>query len=481
VLYKDFGDHIKDVSKQVEEASLAAYKAEGFKPIYLASSAVSKEDIARGIAQEKNITEGTVCILTAVEPCKSFEIYKNKETKRLELQARLRKCLHLYHYFIHPLLGFINARIQTWFPFRIQVCLNGREWLARQMDQAGMKYERADNCFPWVEDFEAAQALMDQQLKTDWPSLLDALALRVHPLHETLKKEVRSDYYWSCYQSEWATDIVFSDPAFLDTLYPRLVQQSLTAFQCSDVLRFLGKPVTRSNRACNHFSGEVSSNLKQRSEGIRVKHWVNGNSEKLYDKARTERFVVLRAEATINRPQEFPCFRAKEGGSPEEKANRRLRLGVADMYSRAQISDKINQRHLNALSTLESEQLLKDLLSKVTVPAMLKEKRVRALRPFDAEDTKLLMAVSHGEFVINGLRNRDLQKLWFATDAETREEARRRGGFITRKLRLLRAHGIVRKIAGTHRYQVTDEGRTLLTALFAARETSVSQLTRKAA
>jgi hypothetical protein len=481
VLYKDYAEHVLEVSRQVEEASIAAYKAEGLLPRYLASSSQSKEAIARGIAAEKNITEGTVCILTAVEPCKSFEIYSNKETKKLELQSRMRKCKHIYHYWIHPTFGFMNARIQTWFPFRIQMCLNGREWLARQMDQAGMQYQRADNCFPWVEDFEAAQALLDQQLQSDWPSLLDELALRVHPLHERLKKEVRSDYYWSCYQSEWATDLVFNDPAFLDTLYPRVVQQSITTFGCTDVLRFLGKPVPLSNQVRKDFDGEQSSDFKKRSEGIRVKHWVNGNSVKLYDKARTERFAVLRGEATINHPAEFRCYRAKEGGIAEEKANRSLRRGVADMYSRAQVSDTINKRYFNALSTLENDEPLKELMTKVTVPAFLNEKRVRALRPFDAQDSKLLSAVSDGAFVINGLRNRDLQKLWFAGDAQTPEEARKRSGFITRKLRLLRAHGIIKKVTGTHRYQVTTEGRKFLTALLSARETSVTQLTSKAA
>ena len=75
--------------------------------------------------------EGLVCVLTSVEVCQSFEVYRNRETRRLELQARLRKRLFLYHYWMHPQLGFLNARIQTWFPFPIQVCLNGREWLAR--------------------------------------------------------------------------------------------------------------------------------------------------------------------------------------------------------------------------------------------------------------------------------------------------------------------------------------------------------------
>src|SRR6266851_2553951 len=93
---------------------------------YLASSALSKEDIARRISAEDRITNGLVCVLTCVEPCRTFEIYRDRQTKHLQLQPRIRKCLFVYHYAVHPIFGFVNARIQTWFPFSIQICLNGR-------------------------------------------------------------------------------------------------------------------------------------------------------------------------------------------------------------------------------------------------------------------------------------------------------------------------------------------------------------------
>jgi hypothetical protein len=44
----------------------------------------------------------------------------------------------------------MNARLQTWFPFNIQVCLNGREWLARQLARRASPFHRADNCFTWL-------------------------------------------------------------------------------------------------------------------------------------------------------------------------------------------------------------------------------------------------------------------------------------------------------------------------------------------
>jgi hypothetical protein len=75
--------------------------------------------------------------------------------------------------FLLPLLdssgGFMSARLQTWFPFPIQICLNGREWLARQMDAEGLHYQCQGNCFPWIEDFPRAQQLMQAQLRTNWP------------------------------------------------------------------------------------------------------------------------------------------------------------------------------------------------------------------------------------------------------------------------------------------------------------------------
>ena len=150
----------------------AAYQAS--RPIqYLPSSATLKQKVAQRIAVEDGINEGLICILKSVEPCMSYDIYRNRETKRLELVDRLRKCLHLYHYYVHPVFGFMNVRIQTWFPFNIQVCINGREWLSRQMDAAGIAYQKRENCFTWLEDAQKAQELMDQQLRVSWPDLLE--------------------------------------------------------------------------------------------------------------------------------------------------------------------------------------------------------------------------------------------------------------------------------------------------------------------
>src|SRR5215470_4253015 len=209
VRLKDFGGHALDLSGQLKEASEALARRTGRPMRYLASSAISKEAIAREIAAADGVERGLICIVSAVEPCLSYEIVRNHHARRLQLQPRQRKCLHLYHYYVDPAFGFMNARIQTWFPFSIQVCLNGREWLARRMDGAGLGYVQRDNCFTWLEDAGRAQRLMAAQLGARWPERLNAVARGLNPHHRAMFAAFPVDYYWTVYQSEWASDVMF--------------------------------------------------------------------------------------------------------------------------------------------------------------------------------------------------------------------------------------------------------------------------------
>jgi len=248
VLMKEFGEHAQRLTGQLRDASTELARRIGRPVQYLASAAASKEEIARRIAASDGIEHGLICILTAVEPCLSYEVVRHRASRHIEIEPRHRKCLFLYHYQMHPQFGFMHARIQTWFPFAIQICLNGREWLARDMDAAGLEYRRRDNCFTWLGHPDRAQRLMDRQVQSDWPALLDGIACSLNPLHETMFAGFPMDYYWSTYQSEWTTDIMFRDQAALARLYPRLVHHGLTTFLSGDVLRFL---VARSPAAAN--------------------------------------------------------------------------------------------------------------------------------------------------------------------------------------------------------------------------------------
>jgi len=476
----EFGGHVQRVSERLKQGWRRKAEALGRPVQYLASAGESKEHVARAIQEREKISEGLVCALSCVEPCQSFEVYQNRETRRLELVSRRRKCLFLYEYWMHREFGFLSARIQSWFPFSIQVCVNGREWLARQMEGAGMKYVRRDNCFPWVEDWTRAQALLRKQLQTNWPKWLGRMARELNPAHAQMFRNFPVSYYWTTYQSEWAIDVVFRRAPALRRLYPRLVHYGMTALGSRDVLRYLGRPVRGDGEIPKWFRGEVVSDLRWREEGVRIKHQVNGNSVKLYDKAFTAVGSVLRAETTLQQAGEFRVYRRKEGDRQGKKSWRVLRRGVADLHRRAEISERAAERYLDALAGVEEHTTVQELIERLGQPRPWKGRRVRALDPF-GKDRALLAAIRRGEFTLNGFRNRDLQSFFFAASSSDIRERRRRSAWVSRQLRLLRAHGVIRKVAGSYRYQLTDTGQKAVGAILAALQATVQQLLPQAA
>ena len=121
VLLKDFGAHAEALTRRLRQGSETLARQTGRPIVYLPSSATSREPVARAIAAADHVEQGLICILEVVEPCVSYEIVRDRKTKRLQLAPRHRKCLHLYHYQFHPLFGFMQARIQTWLPFSVRI------------------------------------------------------------------------------------------------------------------------------------------------------------------------------------------------------------------------------------------------------------------------------------------------------------------------------------------------------------------------
>lgn len=466
VLLKNFKDYVLDLTRQLRRDTEQVATAAGRPLLYLPSSSTSKEDQARAIARQDGITEGLIAVFSTVEMCWSFEVVSHP-SGFLQLQPGQRKCLHYYHYFLDPDFGLLHARVQSWLPFTIHVCLNGRERLARQMDQAGIAYVQRDNCFTEVGDFAAAQALLDEQVRFGWSDWLGLLARRAHPTHAALFGAKGIDYYWSVDESEWASDVVFRDAAALAGLYPRLVRHGIEVLSCRDVLRYLGR---KQPEHCP--TADVLSDYQVRPEGLRIKHRLNHNVLKMYDKQRQ----VLRVETVINNPEDFKVYRTAEGDEDGQPSWKKMRKGVADLPRRTEVSQAANDRYLDGLAAVEEKTPLGELAARVCRPVTWHGRRARALNPLAEADAALLAAVSHGEFALNGFRNRDLRRLRYGTGPAGPAEVKRQSAAVTRQVRLLRAHGLIKKVAHTHRYVLTDQGRQVITTLLAARQADAATL-----
>lgn len=468
VLLKDFRSFVNQVTNRVRKAGelLAAQTPDGAVQ-YLRSTRISKEGFVRDIAERHPGREGLLAVLSCVEPCRTFDLRKDPVLKKLRLHYGERQCLHHYFYLRHPELGLLHVRLQTWFPFTIHICLNGREWLARRLDRAGIDYDRRDNCFAAIDDVPGAQRFMDQQLRQNWPTLLKGLQQTVHPTHPQITGRCSIDYYWSVDESEWATDLMFRSPADLAQLYPRLIRHGMLTLGSGDVLRFLGRKLPGTS--------EVNSDVRTRSEGVRIKHRVKRNSIKMYDKEHS----VLRIETTIIDPKDFKVFRPKQDDPDGNCAWRAMRKGVADLHRRAQVSQAANDRYAEALSSVDESTTVAEAGVSVCERIVRQGRSWRALNPLGQADAALLAAISRGEFAINGFRNRDLQALLLPS-ATTAAQQRKQSNQITRKLQLLRAHGLIQKIPKTHRYKLTKQGQTHITTLLTARHATTKQLTQSA-
>ncbi|HET6248373.1 MAG TPA: hypothetical protein VFE47_11795 [Tepidisphaeraceae bacterium] len=472
VLLKDFGDYSEELTRQIVADSKQVAGDAGRPVQYLNDSSLRKEDLAREIAARDKIENGLVCVLTALEPCWSYDIHRDKAKGKLVLVSRQRRCLHHYHYLMHEELGLMHVKIQTWLPFNVRICFNGRSWLARQMDRAGIEYVQKENCFTRIADLAAAQRLFDEQLTTNWNDLLNGLAARVVPQHDRLLTFAGApiEYYWSADQSEWATDIMFKDAPSLALVYPKLVRQGVLTLGATDVLRFLGKKLDG-----RYATGSATTDLKQRPQGVRLKHQAGANSVKMYDKQET----VLRLETAINDPSRFKVFRGTEA-EPENKKWRPLRKGVADMHRRAEVSEACNERYESHLAKIECPQTLNESLRPLGKSITRDGRRHRGLRLMASQDAQLLTAVANGQFALNGFRNGDIRQTLFGKDGD-KQQAKKRSGQVSRKLGLLKAHGLIRRVPRTRRWMLTEAGKSITTLLAAAGNASATELMKIAA
>ncbi|HEW78815.1 MAG TPA: hypothetical protein ENH34_02455 [Phycisphaerales bacterium] len=367
----------------------------------------------------------------------------------------------------------MNIRLQTWFPYHVQICLNGREWLRRGLEREGIDYLAHGNKFFHIADYQKARQLLDAQLDTRFTGLLDGFAQRIFPgMKDILGPHL--SYYWTLWQSEWATDLIFDTPASLSAIMDSLLRHAHITGTSSRVLRYLDRPVTKSGRPYSRSSDNVVTRVTDFNDGMRIRHWVGKNSVKLYNEQN-----VLRVETTINDPGKFKVFRHKQGQDENEPKQRLpMRKGVMDIPLRAAISQDVNNRFMDDLATLQETTPVRDLMDGLTSHIMKNGRRFRGLDPV-GKNRDLLFAL--GDPAYRMTHQQDASRaivrysVWLRTYGQTIIFK------VSRHLRLLRVHGIIRKLPKQNRYQVTLKGVRLINTLNVLLAASIENLLKMAA
>ena len=473
---KDFKNYAMTQSQSiVESAEQLSFEQCGCGVEYIRSNNERKEKLAHDRQKECGIDKGLIGVWSCVESCNTFRSAFDPIRKYPTLRREGSRCKHLYYYFDDPTYGFMSVRLQTWAPYEIQISLNGREWLRRSLDVAGCGYSVSGNKFFHIDDYDLAQRILDEQIKTDFTKVLEGFLPTVFPrMPEVLGKGL--SYYWIFWQTEVARDYIFKNSDTLSALMEDLQLHALITGKGERILKYFGSPAKLNGQPRQISNPEIKSLTNNWYNGVRLRHWNDKNSVKFYNEHN-----VLRFEMTMNDPSKFKIYRhAENQDKSEPKRFMEIRKGVADTSARAEVSKSIIDRFAEHMASVEEKERLVELLSSIYAPLTRKGKKIRALEAF-GKDRELLRAIADPAFNVSAITNKGLRKMLSGTPWAKGMSSKQLSSRISRHLHLLREHGLIKKLPNQNRYTLTAKGRKITSAVDAALAASVNGLLNLAA
>jgi DNA-binding MarR family transcriptional regulator len=431
----DYAKYAEGMRDQIRNQIDSVSNDSGVAVHYLKKAGIRKESLVADILKERGDHPGIVCILSALEGCNTYKPWHDKQTGKTFLKPDVSKCLHYYIYFIDDLLGFGYIRIPTWCPFRLQIYFNGHHFLAGKLKEQGIGYTMIDNAFDSIANPVKAQELSDSFKVEDLHRKFDELAWKYCPVY----KELGSRYHWSVMQVEYATDIVFGKQEDLQSIYKEVIATAIHTVRPENITTFLGQKLDP------RYQGEIGNNYHVRIEGTRIKHTMGSASIKMYDKFSK----ILRIETTCNDISFFKHFREvvhRDGTTSNQMAPLKKNI-----YSLAFLADNLkaaNKRYLDFISAFDNQDVGRKRLEHVTESKTKNNRNYKGFNFFNKDDLTMLLTILHGEFNINGFRNKNIQKLLKFSSAK-----------VSRLIKRLRVHGLVKKIADSYKYYLTKLGK----------------------
>jgi len=432
----DYAKFAEPLRERIRENAEALAKANGVQIEYLRKKGERKENHIQKILRKRGEQPGLVQILGAMEGCSSYTPWHNKTTGKTYLKPASSKCMTYYFYFIDEQLGLCYLRVPTWCPFQLQFYCNGHNWLAHQLNECGIAYERMDNALVHIADYPLANQLAQEFDVKTLHRRLDEFARQYCPVITQL----RLQYHWSILQAEYATDLVFKDRETLQAFYPSLLETLTHAVKPADIATFLGRKLN------GNYQGEVGNRFNRRWLGTRLKHQMGPVSLKLYDKFR----FILRIETTTNNVTFFQHYRKVQhrngstttGWAPMKKS-------IHSLPALQKVLSAANQRYLKFISSIATPQVGVEKLHKLAETRTENQHRHKGFNLFSEEDTCLFRTLLQGEFSISGFTNQQLRSQYLPDKSASQ---------VTRLLKRLRVHGIIKKVGKRYKYYLTNFG-----------------------
>ncbi len=398
---------------------------------------VAAEHLARFTGEEGVLFIGKAQEKTAVV---RTEKRRNPETGQ-SYPWLVKSTAMVNHYYIYGVdrdFGPFFLKFCSYFPYNAKLCLNGHEYLKRQLVKEGIAYAALDNGILSCADPARMQAICDGLDAALIDGLLRTWLARLpHPFTPE-DRAAGYRYDVSILQAEFALTQVLDRPVTGRLLFEEVIRENLDLGRPDHVQLIFDRRVIK--RTPGRFRTRVIT------QGVVPSLYVD------YKKARIKQYHkegrALRTETTINDTRDFAI-------------GKRLH----NLPALREVGFAANRRLLDVQQLSHDCLLGEDAFRQVTQPQVVAGQRVSAL-PFADPRTQALLSVLVLYCLLpQGFANKDIRArlaplLGLDPSAMTL-------GKMTYDLRRLRLHGLIERIPHTHRYRVTDEG--LRTALFFTR------------
>ena len=236
---------------------------------------------------------------------------------------------------------------------------------------------------------------------------------------------------------------MFAKQADLQAIYDRLTRAAIHTVKPDNIATFLGRKLN------GNYQDEMGNRFNTRIEGTRIKHTMGPVSIKMYDKFR----LILRIETTVVNVSFFKHYREVEHkDGTRSMAWAEMKKSIYSLAPLRELLLAANRRYLEFISTIEDDQAGTDKLNKISQPAEENDRSYRGFNFFDPEDEALFEALGAGEFNISGFQNKDLRRRVKAKNT----------GQVSRLIKRLRIHGMIKKIGRTYKYYLTGLGKQVI-------------------
>ena len=400
-----------------------------------------KDDVAKRYLAHFEGDEGVLFVGKAQEKVPVFRTEKRRDREGRTYPWVVRSTAMVnqyYFYLVDADFGPFFMKFSSYFPYTAKLCLNGHEYLKRQLAKEGIAFEALDNgilsCADPVHMQEIADGLSGEKIAALFHKWLEVLP------HPFTPQDTAAGYGYdlSILQAEFSLTQVLDRPRTGRILFEDIIRENLDLGRPDQVQLIFGRRVTK--RTPGRFHTRVIT------EGVvpSLHFYYKSTHVKQYHKEGR----ALRTETTINNTWDFGI-------------GKRLK----NLPLLREVGFEANRRLLDVQRLSHDCRIGEDAFQRVVRPLEVQGQRVPALRFEDERVQRLLSALVVFRLQPYGFTNRDLRE--HLAPLLGLEPANITPGRMTYDLRRLRLHGLIERIAGTHRYRLSDFG--LRTALFFTR------------